>query len=97
MFLAASAACAISVNFSLISLERPKSYFLLLQSVYEFDAYVPLLKYVFIVLKADDNGAGGTFALYSLLCRHDRPSSSPNCQLADEELSTYRKGIPTLA
>ncbi|MCD7447129.1 Potassium transporter 6 [Datura stramonium] len=26
---------------------------------------VPLLKYVFIVLKADDNGEGGTFALYS--------------------------------
>ncbi|KAL4354245.1 hypothetical protein GQ457_06G016820 [Hibiscus cannabinus] len=31
---------------------------------------VPLLKYIFIVLKADDNGEGGTFALYSLLCRH---------------------------
>ncbi|KVI05608.1 potassium transporter 6 isoform X2 [Cynara cardunculus var. scolymus] len=57
---------------------------------------VPLLKYVFIVLKADDNGEGGTFALYSLLCRHARVSSLPNCQLADEELSTYRKEIPTL-
>ncbi|KAK1410382.1 hypothetical protein QVD17_36919 [Tagetes erecta] len=49
---------------------------------------VPLLKYVFIVLKADDNGEGGTFALYSLLCRHARLSSLPNCQLADEELSS---------
>ncbi|KAI3733539.1 hypothetical protein L6452_12982 [Arctium lappa] len=58
---------------------------------------VPLLKYVFIVLKADDNGEGGTFALYSLLCRHARVSSLPNCQLADEELSSYRKEIPTLA
>lgn len=57
---------------------------------------VPLLKYVFIVLKADDNGEGGTFALYSLLCRHARVSSLPNCQLADEELSSYRKEIPTL-
>ncbi|MCL7030251.1 hypothetical protein MKW94_013178 [Papaver nudicaule] len=28
---------------------------------------VPLVKYVFIVLKADDNGEGGTFALYSKL------------------------------
>ncbi|KAA8529551.1 hypothetical protein F0562_033650 [Nyssa sinensis] len=51
---------------------------------------VPLLKYVFIVLKADDNGEGGTFALYSLLCRHARVSSLPNGQLADEELSTYK-------
>ncbi|TQD86074.1 hypothetical protein C1H46_028348 [Malus baccata] len=52
---------------------------------------VPLLKYVFIVLKADDNGEGGTFALYSLLCRHARLSSLPNCQSADEELSNYKK------
>ncbi|KAF3444681.1 hypothetical protein FNV43_RR14374 [Rhamnella rubrinervis] len=52
---------------------------------------VPLVKYVFIVLRADDNGEGGTFALYSLLCRHARVSSLPNCQLADEELSEYTK------
>ncbi|XP_047321766.1 potassium transporter 6-like [Impatiens glandulifera] len=51
---------------------------------------VPLLKYVFIVLKADDNGEGGTFALYSLLCRHARVNSLPNCQLADEDLSDYK-------
>ncbi|EXB82625.1 Potassium transporter 6 [Morus notabilis] len=51
---------------------------------------VPLLKYVFIVLQANDNGEGGTFALYSLLCRHARVSSLPNCQVADEELSDYR-------
>lgn len=31
---------------------------------------IPLIKYVFIVLQADDNGEGGTFALYSYLCRH---------------------------
>lgn len=54
---------------------------------------VPLFKYVFIVLKADDNGEGGTFALYSLLCRHARVNSLPNCQLADEELSSYKKDI----
>ena len=28
------------------------------------------VKYVFIVLRADDEGEGGTFALYSLLSRH---------------------------
>ncbi|KAL2344312.1 hypothetical protein Fmac_005597 [Flemingia macrophylla] len=52
---------------------------------------VPLVKYVFIVLKADDNGEGGTFALYSLLCRHAKVGLLPNCQVADEELSEYKK------
>ncbi|RWW44827.1 hypothetical protein BHE74_00049385, partial [Ensete ventricosum] len=52
---------------------------------------VPLLKYVLIVLRADDNGEGGTFALYSLLCRHARVGFLPNGQLADEDLSTYKK------
>ena len=55
---------------------------------------IPLLKYVFIVLRADDNGEGGTFALYSLLCRHARLSSLPNHQLADEELSAYTTDRP---
>ncbi|XP_031248896.1 potassium transporter 6-like [Pistacia vera] len=58
---------------------------------------VPLLKYVFIVLRADDNGEGGTFALYSLLCRHARLNSLPNGQLADEELSEYKKDHVGLA
>lgn len=57
---------------------------------------VPLLKYVFIVLRADDNGEGGTFALYSLLCRHARVNSLPNGQLADEELSEYKKDVSSL-
>lgn len=52
---------------------------------------IPLLKYVFIVLRADDNGEGGTFALYSLLCRHAKVSSLPSRQSADEELSNYKK------
>ncbi|XP_038698642.1 probable potassium transporter 13 [Tripterygium wilfordii] len=30
---------------------------------------IPLFKYIIFVLGADDNGEGGTFALYSLLCR----------------------------
>ncbi|KAK9707357.1 hypothetical protein RND81_07G192000 [Saponaria officinalis] len=54
---------------------------------------IPLLKYVFIVLRADDNGEGGTFALYSLLCRHARVNSLPNGQLADEELSEYKNDV----
>ncbi|EPS67352.1 hypothetical protein M569_07420, partial [Genlisea aurea] len=54
---------------------------------------IPLLKYVFIVLMADDHGEGGTFALYSLLCRHANLNSLPNSQLADEDLSGYRKDV----
>ncbi|KAG9136202.1 hypothetical protein Leryth_003812 [Lithospermum erythrorhizon] len=53
---------------------------------------IPLLKYVIFVLSADDNGEGGTFALYSLLCRYAKFSLLPNQQAADEELSTYRSG-----
>ncbi|GFQ06770.1 potassium transporter 8 [Phtheirospermum japonicum] len=52
---------------------------------------IPLLKYVFIVLRANDNGEGGTFALYSLLCRHAKVSILPNGQLADEDLYEYNK------
>ncbi|XP_047316171.1 potassium transporter 2-like isoform X2 [Impatiens glandulifera] len=51
---------------------------------------VPLFKYVFIVLRADDNGEGGTFALYSLICRHAKVSLLPNHQVSDEALSTYK-------
>lgn len=55
---------------------------------------VPLFKYVFIVLRADDNGEGGTFALYSLICRHAKVSLLPNSQVADEALSTYKLEHP---
>lgn len=53
---------------------------------------IPLLKYVIVVLSADDNGEGGTFALYSLLCRHGKFSLLPNQQAADEELTSYKYG-----
>ncbi|KAI8568575.1 hypothetical protein RHMOL_Rhmol02G0211900 [Rhododendron molle] len=84
---------------------------------------IPLLKYVFIVCKANDNGqdlchfsmletwidvgeviteieahglpnagfAGGTFALYSLLCRHAKIKTLPNQHRTDEELTTYSR------
>ncbi|PNY07694.1 potassium transporter 1-like protein [Trifolium pratense] len=50
---------------------------------------IALFKYVFIVMSADDNGEGGTFALYSLLCRHAKLSILPNQQPTDENLSAY--------
>ncbi|XP_047308923.1 potassium transporter 10-like [Impatiens glandulifera] len=54
---------------------------------------IPLLKYVFIVCKANDNGQGGTFALYSLLCRHAKVRMIPNQHKSDEELTTYSRRI----
>ncbi|KAK1319074.1 Potassium transporter 5 [Acorus calamus] len=55
----------------------------------------PLIKYVFIVLWANDNGDGGTFAMYSLICRHSKVSAIPNQQLDDMELPTYKIKIPS--
>ncbi|KAH9532853.1 hypothetical protein CY35_18G021100 [Sphagnum magellanicum] len=50
---------------------------------------ISLVKYIFIVLRANDNGEGGTFALYSLLCRHCNISALPNKHPTDEELTTF--------
>ncbi|XP_019180311.1 PREDICTED: potassium transporter 5-like [Ipomoea nil] len=54
-----------------------------------------MLKYVFIVLWANDNGDGGTFALYSVMCRHTKVSLRPNEEPEDRELSNYRLETPT--
>ncbi|KAF7829372.1 putative potassium transporter 12 [Senna tora] len=56
---------------------------------------IPLAKYVFIVLKANDNGEGGTFALYSLICRYANVNMLPNRQQADEQISSFRLKLPT--
>ncbi|KAL2336396.1 hypothetical protein Fmac_010842 [Flemingia macrophylla] len=56
---------------------------------------IPLLKYVFVVLHANDHGNGGAFALYSLICRHAKVSLIPNDQPEDKELSNYRLKTPS--
>ncbi|KAG0564562.1 hypothetical protein KC19_8G120900 [Ceratodon purpureus] len=56
---------------------------------------IPVIKYGFIVLGAHDNGEGGTFALYALLCRHLKLSLILNQQAADEELSSYKLDHPS--
>ncbi|XP_020979075.1 putative potassium transporter 12 isoform X2 [Arachis ipaensis] len=58
-------------------------------------ALIPLAKYVFVVLKANDNGEGGTFALYSLICRYANVNMLPNRQPADEHISSFRLKLPT--
>uniref|UniRef100_A0A7N0V0S4 Potassium transporter n=1 Tax=Kalanchoe fedtschenkoi TaxID=63787 RepID=A0A7N0V0S4_KALFE len=56
---------------------------------------IPLIKYVFIVLSANDNGDGGTFALYSLICRFAKISLIPNQQAEDSQVSNYRLDTPS--
>ncbi|KZV14905.1 Potassium transporter family protein isoform 1 [Dorcoceras hygrometricum] len=58
-------------------------------------ALIPLIKYVFVVLKANDNGEGGTFSLYSLICRYANVNLLPNRQLADEHISSFKLKLPT--
>ncbi|ERN06736.1 potassium transporter 5 [Amborella trichopoda] len=50
----------------------------------------PLIKYIFIVLWANDNGDGGTFAMYSLICRYCRVSATTNEQA--EDITAYKEG-----
>ncbi|XP_061375225.1 potassium transporter 5-like [Gastrolobium bilobum] len=56
---------------------------------------LPMLKYVFIVLRFNDNGNGGAFALYSLICRNAKLSLIPNEQPEDKELSNYSLQTPS--
>ena len=39
--------------------------------------------------------AGGTFALYSLICRYAKVNMLPNRQPADENISSFRLKLPT--
>ncbi|KAM7501264.1 hypothetical protein LguiB_000168 [Lonicera macranthoides] len=57
--------------------------------------FIPLLKYVFIVLRANDNGDGGTFALYSLICRYAKVGLIPSQQVEDRDVSTFQIEVPS--
>ncbi|KZV17769.1 potassium transporter 7-like [Dorcoceras hygrometricum] len=56
---------------------------------------IPLIKYVLIVLWANDDGEGGTFALYSLICRHAKVSLLPNQLRSDARISSFRLKVPS--
>ncbi|KAK2636969.1 hypothetical protein Ddye_031761 [Dipteronia dyeriana] len=55
---------------------------------------IPLFNYIFIVLRANDNGDGGTFALYSLICRHAKVGLIPSEQAEDCDVSNYQIELP---
>ncbi|KAG6506795.1 hypothetical protein ZIOFF_032125 [Zingiber officinale] len=50
---------------------------------------IALCKYIILVLGADDNGEGGTFALYSLMLRHSKIGLSRTSHAAHEHLTAY--------
>ncbi|KAK6922166.1 Potassium transporter [Dillenia turbinata] len=81
--------------FSKVSIETEVDILGALSLVMYTIALLPLAKYVFIVLKANDNGEGGTFALYSLICRYAKVNMLPNRQPADEQISSFRLKLPT--
>ncbi|XWS36286.1 hypothetical protein CRYUN_Cryun20dG0072500 [Craigia yunnanensis] len=56
---------------------------------------LPLVKYILIVLRATDNGDGGTFALYSLICRYAKVSLIPSQQTEDHDVSNFRIEFPS--
>ncbi|KAF2314966.1 hypothetical protein GH714_037374 [Hevea brasiliensis] len=56
---------------------------------------IPLIKYVLIVLRANDNGDGGTFALYSLVCRYAKVGLIPSQQAEDRDVSNFELELPS--
>lgn len=56
---------------------------------------IPLIKYVLIVLQANDNGDGGTFALYSLICRYAKVGLLPSQQVEDRDVSNFQLELPS--
>ncbi|KAL3516757.1 hypothetical protein ACH5RR_023659 [Cinchona calisaya] len=54
-----------------------------------------LIKYVLIILWANDDGEGGVFALYSLICRHAKVSLLPNQLPSDAHISKFRLKVPS--
>ncbi|CAM0944383.1 unnamed protein product [Alopecurus aequalis] len=52
---------------------------------------ISLLKYVLIVLRANDGGEGGTFALYSLICRHVRAGLLPGGGTSEDLMAEQDK------
>ncbi|XP_010437752.1 PREDICTED: potassium transporter 13 [Camelina sativa] len=55
----------------------------------------PLVKYVYFVLWANDDGEGGTFALYSLICRNANVSLIPNQLPSDARISGFGLKVPS--
>ncbi|GLJ23160.1 hypothetical protein SUGI_0437300 [Cryptomeria japonica] len=82
-------------TYSSIAIDNPEERDLLgiLSMIFWTLTMIALLKYVFIVIRADDHGEGGTFALYSLLSRHinvgQKAGNQFNRLLSDSKLKYF--------
>ncbi|WOL04934.1 potassium transporter 7-like [Canna indica] len=56
---------------------------------------IPLVKYTFVVFWANNDGQGGTFALYSLICRKSKAGLLPNQFPPDNHLSSFGLKVPS--
>nr|XP_018685917.1 PREDICTED: probable potassium transporter 13 isoform X4 [Musa acuminata subsp. malaccensis] len=54
---------------------------------------IALCKYIIFVLAADDDGEGGTFALYSLMCRNSKMGLLSTPHAAQEHLTAYNPEV----
>ncbi|XP_071736908.1 potassium transporter 7-like [Rutidosis leptorrhynchoides] len=84
-----------SVMFSRAPVERNEDIIGALSLVLYTIILIPLIKYILIVLLANDDGEGGTFALYSLICRHAKVSLLPNQLASDTRISSFRLKVPS--
>ncbi|KVI01815.1 potassium transporter [Cynara cardunculus var. scolymus] len=84
-----------SVMFSRAPIERNEDIIGALSLVLYTLILIPLIKYILIVLLANDDGEGGTFALYSLICRHAKVSLLPNQLASDTRISSFRLKVPS--
>ncbi|PWA77278.1 K+ uptake permease 7 [Artemisia annua] len=84
-----------SVMFSRAPVERNEDIIGALSLVLYTLILIPLIKYILIVLLANDDGEGGTFALYSLICRHAKVSLLPNQLASDTRISSFRLKVPS--
>lgn len=57
---------------------------------------IPFLKYTLIVLWGNDDGEGGTFALYSLICRNAKASLLPDQLPSDTRISSFNLKVPSV-
>ncbi|XP_048556521.1 probable potassium transporter 14 isoform X2 [Triticum urartu] len=57
---------------------------------------IPFLKYTLIVLWGNDDGEGGIFALYSLICRNAKASLLPNQLPSDTRISSFQLKVPSV-
>ncbi|KAL4588520.1 hypothetical protein LXL04_001411 [Taraxacum kok-saghyz] len=84
-----------SVMFSKAPIEQNEDIIGALSLVLYTLILIPLIKYVLIVLLANDDGEGGTFALYSLICRHAKVSLLPNQVASDTRISSFKLKVPS--